>query len=150
MENTFTKDLKFGEKYQELLLDYVDYEEAEIVDCEEPFYDWDVKIVDSEKVTKTYEVKACRISYYSKFIFIEHSHRNKPSGILKTKADYYAYFVVINGNEQNLYIIPTHVLIELLRNGKHKIIYCGYKKLSKCMLIPLKELTQYKTEKHMN
>ena len=144
--NTFFKDLAFGEKYQDKLLEYIDYEEAEIIDCNEPFYEWDVKIMNNN-VEKTYEVKACRISYYSKHIFIEHMHNNKPSGILKTNADYYAYFVVINENEEELYIIPTNILIEFLKNEKYKSIDCGYKKLSKCMLIPLKHLTHYKTKK---
>lgn len=143
MQNTFFEDLKFGEKYQEKLLDYIIFDEAEIIDSNIPFFDYDVKIKNGN-IEKTYEVKSCRISYYSRHIFIEHSHNNNPSGIFKTKADFYAYFVIINENEQDLYIISTNVLKKLFENGKYKSINCGYKKLSKCMLIPLKEIEIYR------
>lgn len=142
IKNTFYKDLNFGKKYENLLLNYIEYEEFEMAEPNIKFSDWDVKTINNSTITK-YEVKASRISYSSGYIFLEYTHRYKNSGILTTKSDYYAYFVVKSENEHDLYLIPTSVLLDMFRSYKYRSIQCGYNKLSSCILIPLMELSEY-------
>ena len=140
-KNTFFDDLKFGKRYEYKLLDIIkDWDEAEIM--EELSHDYDVKIVKDDKIS-LYEVKSDRYGLTTGNFCIEYQHRNKPSGILKSKADFYAIFLVDDGKEE-LFIIPLSVLKSALDTNSFKTRQLGYQKLSSCLMIPVDVFREYR------
>jgi hypothetical protein len=107
----FNKDLDFGNKYENELLKYIDYDNYDIK--QGLFKDYDIEVIKDNKPTY-YEVKSDRLTHITKNIVIEYMCSNKPSGISTTTADYYAYFVVYPDNDYDLYIIPTKVIREYI------------------------------------
>lgn len=77
-------------------------------------------------------------------IAIEIAHRNKPSGITNTEADYWCHILL---NEDNtvamMFLVPIEVMRSITEYHKEKNgtrnLGDGY--LSKCVLIPIKDLT---------
>ena len=118
----FVEDLKFGKKYEIELLKYLDYESYDFVDG--LFKDYDLKININQKST-TYEVKADRITYKTNNIAIEYECSKKKSGILTTKADFYAYFIIKPNDNYDLYIIPTKDIKAFIKEKKYKRIVNG-------------------------
>ena len=86
-----------------------------------------------------YEVKLDNNLYKYKTLFIEFESNKKPSGISITKANFYC---IKAGDD--MFIIPVEYIKELLNNNIFNIRNCGYKMLSKCHLIPLKFIIQFK------
>jgi len=115
--NDFKYDLKLGNKGENLL--------AEILKLK----------------GDTIEVKTDKDAIKNKStgnIFVEYESRNKPSGISKTYAKWYA-FVISN---ENIIIIETNKLKYLCRkyiNTKRDVLG-GDNKTSKGILLPLNEL----------
>lgn len=126
----FLKDLKFGQKYEQLLTTIIENQGFEFCDNK----DYDVKIiVNGEEVF--YEVKADKLTHKTNNICIEFDCRNKPSGITTTKSNYYAYFVVKPNNEYDVYIIPVKSILKRIKKKEYKyIINGGDDKLSKFYL----------------
>lgn len=139
--NTFFDDLKFGKRYEYKLLDMLgDWDEAEIV--EELSHDYDIKITKNGE-EKTYEVKSDRYGLRTGNFCIEYRNRNKPSGILKSKADYYAIFLIDEGKEE-LYLIPLSVLKGSLDSNSFMTRQLGYQKQSSCLMIPTYVFKEYR------
>jgi hypothetical protein len=143
MQNTFHDDLRYGKKYEYKLLDLLgDWDEAEIGTDKDEDTDYDVKIIKDNTAT-TYEVKADRYGLKTGNFCIEYQHRNKPSGILKSKADFYAIFLV-DGSIEELYLIPLDVLKSSLEGNYFKSRLLGYMKQSTCLMIPVDVFREYR------
>ena len=117
-----------------------DFDEAELM--EELTYDYDVKIVKDGKEI-LYEVKSDRYGLRTGNFCIEYRNRNKPSGILKSKADFYAIFLIDEGIEE-LYLIPLTLLKSSLDSNSFTTRQLGYQKQSTCMLIPVDVFREYR------
>jgi|14BtaG_2_1085337.scaffolds.fasta_scaffold06963_2 hypothetical protein len=83
--NDFRNDLEFGQMY------------------ETKFH----RMLSEKKV----EVKSDRQSMDTGNVFIEFSYKNEISGILKTEADYYAYYI----NDETCITMSVKTLIEKIR-----------------------------------
>ena len=103
----FTRDLKFGQKYQEIAKTLSG---EVVVDSPEGLF----KEYDFKTDVSTYEVKSDRLAYKygCKTMFIEYECSNKPSGINATTADFWFYFMVKPDDSYICYKIPTSVLRE--------------------------------------
>tara|TARA_R100000808_G_C2119483_1_gene131131 strand:+ start:233 stop:616 length:384 start_codon:yes stop_codon:yes gene_type:complete len=115
----FDLDLSFGEHYEDAL----------------------AKILKLGKV----EVKTERDIWYStKNIVIEYEYKGNPSGIKKTKADYWAIILTLEGRIKAIIIFEVKVLRDLLKNllleGKLELIKGGDNNDSSMMRVPLREL----------
>lgn len=145
MNNTFKSDLAFGNKYEQLLLDVVAYDKYKIKQGYFPWYD--VKIYLNDKVQK-FEVKADRYAYKTNQICIEYEYNDKPSGITKTKADIYAYFIVKpNTEEYELYFIPVKRIKQKITEELYtRNINGGFEKKSKLYIFDLKHFEKYKVK----
>ena len=108
----FQADLKLGEEYQQKYLSLIDYDSCEMATGN--FKPYDIKIV-RHPFTKTYEVKADRMTIKTGNVVIEYECNNKPSGITSTEADTWIYFIV----GSNEYIeIDTATLRQLIADNK--------------------------------
>lgn len=108
----FQADLKLGEEYQQKYLSLIDYDSYEMATGN--FKPYDIKIV-RHPFTKTYEVKADRMTIKTGNVVIEYECNNKPSGITSTEADTWIYFIV----GSNEYIeIDTATLRQLIADNK--------------------------------
>lgn len=123
--NKWKSDLTFGEKYEAELIKLLKPTKYKThPNC--PFKSYDLKIYNEENKKVYLEVKADRMTHRTNNICIEYSHKDEPSGIYATKADFYAYFVIKGDNEYDLYLIPTKYILELIREKKyHKNINGG-------------------------
>lgn len=124
MINTFVKDLELGNKYEKLLIEYLGYDDAKIMDgC---FKDYDIEININNTMTY-FEVKADRLTHKTNNICIEFECSNKPSGITTTKANHYAYYEIIDETKYNLYMIPvSRIKKYIILNKYHRIINGGH------------------------
>ena len=120
---TFKSDLEFGNKYEKELIDYLGYDEFKIMKgC---FKDYDIEI-NINNTIKYFEVKADRLMKKTNNICIEFECSNIMSGIATTKADFYAYYEVIDETKHNLYMIPvSRIKKNILNKSYHRIIYGG-------------------------
>lgn len=132
MINTFIKDLEFGNKYENLLIEYLGYDDAKIMDgC---FKDYDIEININNKMVY-FEVKADRLTNKTNNICIEFECSKLPSGITTTKANHYAYYEIIDETKHNLYIIPvSRIKKYIILNKYHRIINGGHNYNSKLYL----------------
>jgi hypothetical protein len=145
--NNFDADLKFGQKYEKILIDLLPHDSYVLTCgyCKE--YDFKL-IVDDEEIK--YEVKADRRSINTGNIFIEYECSGKPSGITTTEAKYYAYFVVKPHDLWDLYIIPTEEIKNIIDNKDFKRIVKGGDGLrSRMYIIGVKQIEQWKYTKHI-
>lgn len=139
---TFYKDLKFGHKYEDELLKYVEHDGYEKV--EGYFKEWDIKFNLNGNST-TYEVKSDRLAHKTGNLCIEYNCRNKPSGISTTRAEYWAFFV-IKGATHDCYIIKTSVLKERIANGEFQERTGGDNHTSNLYIMPIRKFAEYKVE----
>lgn len=108
----FTSDLKMGEEYQQKYLSLIDYDSFEM--ARGNFKPYDIKVV-RHPYTRTYEVKADRMTNKTGNVVIEYECNGKPSGITSTEADTWIYFIV----GTNEYIeIDTATLRQLIADNK--------------------------------
>jgi hypothetical protein len=112
----FLNDLSFGKKYENLLASYLTPFYTSINKIEGKFKDYDMICDDNVK----YECKCDRLSIKTGNLAIEFRCNNKESGITSTKADYYAYFIIKNPDEHDLYIIPTEDIRTKISNKEFK------------------------------
>jgi len=146
----FVSDLLFGKKYELLLLDYIDKGEYDDVELppNKAFKDWDVLVRRGDSQT-AYEVKADRLTAKTGNFCIEYECSGEPSGISSTKADYYAYFVV-NGAQQECYIIPVAFIRKLITTGSYKKMNGGDKWKARFFLVPKAEFCQFLVERKVH
>ena len=136
----FLEDLKFGEKYEKLFLNYVEYDEYKKPQGKFKYYD--LGIIKGDKKT-FYEIKADRLIHKTDNIAIEFSCNNKPSGISVSTADYWGIFEIIeNGHE--LYIIPINEIKLIINTKTIKICKGGDNFNSKMYLIKKEYFENYK------
>ena len=119
---SFRKDLKFGQKYEKLLISLIPHD-SHILTCGY-CKEYDFKLIKDDKTT-TYEVKADRRAYNARNISIEFECNGVPSGIQTTTADIYAYFVCKPDDEYDLYLIPTTELRQMIIARKYKCLVRG-------------------------
>ena len=119
---SFQNDLKFGQKYEKLLISLIPHD-SHILTCGY-CKEYDFKLIKDDKTT-IYEVKADRRAYNTRNITIEFECNGKPSGIQSTTADVYAYFVCRPMEAYDLYLIPTSTLREMIINKKYKRLVRG-------------------------
>jgi hypothetical protein len=80
-------------------------------------------------------------------IELHNHHRNLPSGLSVTKADYWATILVDNFKFYGVHILPVDYLKrrvkEIVLSGKGRIIHGGDYNVSEMALIPIKEIFGY-------
>jgi len=105
----FTRDLTFGQKYEEIAKKLLQPNEVVIDSPKGKFSDYDFK-----SHLFTYEVKADRLAYRygCKSMFIEFECGGKPSGINVSTADFWFYFMVKPDSSYVCYKVPIKVLRE--------------------------------------
>jgi hypothetical protein len=108
---TWGTDLALGQKYEKLLVDYLNPDSHSFNNNNE----YDVLIVKDGKETK-YEVKADRMMIRTNNMCIEIECSGRPSGIQTTHAEFYAYFEV---GSSIFYIIPVSIIKESIIAGKY-------------------------------
>ena len=139
---SFNKDLKFGNIYEHKLIEIVPYDTYVIKEGYFPYYD--IEIV-KDGITTKYEVKADRFTYKTGNIAIEFNCNSSPSGISVTEADYYAYYVVKPYKLFELYIIPTQIIKDKIKNKEYKrITFGGDNKKSEMYIFSIELFNEYK------
>jgi hypothetical protein len=95
---------------------------------------------------KTIEVKRDSWIYKSGNIAIEYESRNKPSGIAKSQADYWAIIFSGDYKDEIILIIKANRLKEICREyyKKGNIKTMGDNNTSKAILIPITEILKWK------
>lgn len=118
--NKFYNDLEFGQKYELLLTQLI------VNDGYQQFKnkDYDIMLKNGDEIVY-YEVKADKITKNTGNICIEFQCNNKCSGISTTKANYYAYFEVLDDDKYNLYKIPVQKIKKRINEKKYKRIWFG-------------------------
>ena len=142
----FNADLKFGQKYEKILIDLIPHDSYVLTCgyCKE--YDFKL-IIDNVEVK--YEVKADRRSINTGNMVIEYECSGKASGIATTEAKYYAYFVVRPLDQWDLYIIPTDDLKTMINNREFKrTIKGGDGMRSRMYIFGLNQVQKWKHNKH--
>lgn len=118
--NDFRYDLKVGQIGEQLLDDILNF--------------------------KTIEVKRDSWIYKSGNIAIEYESRNKPSGIAKSQANYWAIIFSGDYKDEIILIIKENRLKEICREyyKKGNIKTMGDNNTSKSILIPITEILKWK------
>ena len=108
--------LEFGEKYENELQ----------------------KILENKQI----ELKTDRITQRTGNVFVEFESRGKESGILKTTALYWVFFVYgqINLKNKHTFFIPTRRLKKLIKVKDYKVSKGGDNWTSKGYLVPKQDL----------
>jgi hypothetical protein len=148
----FISDLKLGQKYEQKLLELIPYDTythkvgySKKKDIKEDGFNknYDLTIVKDNIITK-YEVKSDRRAINTLNIAIEFECRNKPSGIMTTESDIYAYFIIKPNELFDLYLIPVEDLKNMITEKKYKrLVKGGDGYLSKMYLMNLSNFQQY-------
>tara|TARA_R110000803_G_scaffold153992_2_gene218809 strand:+ start:256 stop:612 length:357 start_codon:yes stop_codon:yes gene_type:complete len=88
--------------------------------------------------TKTIEVKRDLRALDTGNVFVEYESRNKASGIAKSEADYYCYFI----SDTRMFLITTEDLKALCRKyiGTYRDKLGGDSNTSKGILLPIIDL----------
>ena len=118
--NDFRYDLKVGQIGEQLLDDILNF--------------------------KTIEVKRDSWIYKSGNIAIEYESRNKPSGIAKSQANYWAIIFSGDYKDELILIIKENRLKEICREyyKKGNVKTMGDNNTSKAILIPITEILKWK------
>lgn len=104
------------------------------------------KLLNDILTLKTIEVKRDSWIYKSGNIAIEFESRNKPSGIAKSQAEYWAIIFSGDYKDEIILIIKANKLKEICREyyKKGNIKTMGDNNTSKAILIPIKEILEFK------
>jgi hypothetical protein len=104
------------------------------------------KLLNEIFTLKTIEVKTDSWIYKSGNIAIEYESRNKPSGISKSEADYWAIIFSGDYKDEIILIIKSNRLKDICREyyKKGNIKTMGDNNTSKAVLIPIKEILKWK------
>tara|TARA_R110000765_G_C18441185_1_gene547017 strand:+ start:122 stop:472 length:351 start_codon:yes stop_codon:yes gene_type:complete len=110
--NDFRYDLKVGQVAENLLAD----------------------LLENKKIEVKRDLRALETGN----VFIEYESRNKPSGIAKSEADYYCYFI----SDTRMFLITTTDLKKLCRKyiGTNRDKLGGDSNTSKGILLPITDL----------
>ena len=138
---TFSKDLAFGKKYEQLATEYFNYTEIKYAP-NRMFKPYDFQVLECDKWIKV-EVKADKMTKKTGNICIEFKCSNKPSGITTTESNYYIYFVV---GTDDVYKIPTNDIRKIIRNNNFITYKGGDNYRSEFYLIPKKYFVNYLVE----
>jgi hypothetical protein len=114
--SNFIEDLKFGEHWENVFLQHIDFDRY--VKKGGKYSDYDLKVYYDGNTTR-YEVKADRRTFITNNIAIEFECFNKPSGINKTRANKYVYFEIEPGGYV-MYIIPVKYINKCIMENKFK------------------------------
>jgi len=92
------------------------------------------ELLESKKIEVKRDLKAIETGN----IYVEYFSRGKPSGIAKSEADFYCYFIT----DGRMFLIETKELKELCRKylGTNRDKLGGDSNTSKGILLPLKDL----------
>jgi hypothetical protein len=103
------------------------------------------KLLDDILCFRTIEVKRDSWIYKSGNIAIEYESRNKPSGIAKSQADYWAIIFSGDYKDEIILIIKENRLKEICREyyKKGNIKTMGDNNTSKAILIPITEILKW-------
>ena len=117
--NDFSHDLKFGQLGEEFI--------------GELFSSKKIEIKRDTWITKTGNIA------------VEYEYKSNPSGIAKSKADYWCFIVSGDMNDKIIIFIETVKLKEIARHyfSKRKIKEMGDNNKSKAILIPYKQLLNF-------
>jgi hypothetical protein len=138
----FKADLKFGQKYEKILLDLIPHD-SHILSCGY-CKEYDFKMIRDGK-EYVYEVKADRRSINTGNMVIEYECSDKPSGITTTQACCYAYFVVRPLDQWDLYLIPTDEIRRMIKDKEFKrTIKGGDGMRSRMYVIGLNQVQNFK------
>lgn len=117
-KDKFLKDLKFGNDGEMVVYNHLKTikPEIELIDtCNNSDYDFKIK---SDNNEITYEVKTedqyCKPGNNTGNIFVEIECNQKPSGIMRTKANWYAFYLP---HYKQIWYIKTPMLIKLVEGG---------------------------------
>jgi len=134
----FVSDLKLGNKYEKKALEYIDYDEYEIMKgkCKE----YDI-IVKKNKRKIYYEVKCDRLTHKTGNIAIEYMCNKKPSGITSTRSTYWIYFVLKDGKIKDVYKLPVYIIRRVM--GKFRSINGGDGWRSAMRLVPIEKFKKF-------
>lgn len=99
---------------------------------------------------KKVEVKLDRWAQVTGNIAVEFENRGKPSGILKTRADYWCFVIEIKGSQDLMIMIDTERLKSMTKHHYEigRIKRMGDNNMSTSVLIPLKELVETLNKVH--
>jgi len=137
--NNFIKDLEFGKIYENKAMKLINYKcFPSKGKCKE--YDF-YYIKDGKKIY--IEVKSDKLACKTGNLCIEYKFKNNPSGISATKSDYWIYFICRHEQEDEIYIIPTNKLKEIIKLDYCRSVSAGDNKMSKCKLVPKILLRDY-------
>ena len=108
----FLEDLKMGNQYELETLKFYTYTTYKLNND----YKYDLLLDDNIKI----EVKADRMTYKTNNICIEYECNNKPSGISRSEASIYCYYVVKPDMGYDLYKIPVEDIKVMITNNLYK------------------------------
>ena len=134
----FQEDLKLGKKYENIAIEMLGAGTVETCPENKVFSDWDFK-----HNTIAYEVKSDRRAYKTGNLVFEYEHSGVPSGISKTKADIWMYFVINSDEAYTCYKIPIGEIHRAVCTGKYKKSSCDNGN-SKFYLVPASVFNAYK------
>jgi hypothetical protein len=136
---TFASDLKFGQAYEKLALNYFsNYRDVEFSKGKDKLYD--VSIVDCNTSQRVFiEVKSDRMGKRTGNVAIEYECNGQPSGIMSTGSDYWVYFV----EEVGVYKFPIADLREIFSRAWYRTAKGGDGLRSKMKLIPIADLSAW-------
>ena len=139
---SFNLDLEFGNIYEKKLVDIIPNDSYIIKEGYFPYYDVEIT---KDNIKTKYEVKADRCAYKTANIAIEFKCNGLPSGISKTQADYYAYYIIKPYNLFELYIIPTQIIKDKINSLEYKrTMFGGDNKSSEMYIFGLDLFEEYK------
>ena len=134
---TFFNDLKLGNFYEKKAIRYFNYDTYEF--CNDGRYDILIK---KDSIETKIEVKSDRRAYETGNLAIEYKYKGCPSGIRKTEAEYYIYFVIKPDKKYDVYKFPIQDL-NILCRGKKSV--CGGDNNQSIMyLLPINLCEKYK------
>jgi len=134
----FQHDLKFGQQWEKRLAHDLNLSDATVEYApQKRFYDYDVKINGT-----SYEVKADRRAATTGNLCIEYRCGGNPSGINKTKADAYAYYII--GDVVELYLIPVADIKQFIATNNCHAVRGGDGGRAEMYITPLRHFEKYK------
>ena len=153
MNYNFDKDLKDGKKGEQVIRFFVESTLGQRYIKDNDTSAYDLLFEDENIDLITYEVKTdlWEIDWDkggSGNMAIEYKCRGKPSGIRKTKATYFAYYIP-NIQDKQLWIIKVEDLKKLIKDNRFKRVnggetyYDNDEKVTRCFLID-----RYRYSKH--
>ena len=114
MSETWEQCLEFGNHWQAKAIEKMGLKNVRVMPGR--FQEFDVVSVEDGKITFR-EFKADRLAAKTGNMAIEFSHKNNPSGVNKTLADFWNY-VIVYDKVAVVYDIPVSVLKEFIHQGK--------------------------------